>query len=97
MLSREITRKKNGKSEKVESVLQKIEMGCFCSKDEVALEFGSFPRSTVSSVADGTNAFGGNLPEPPLLKEVNFAVISDDAELINDDEINQILEEDSDE
>ncbi|EAY12510.1 hypothetical protein TVAG_138890 [Trichomonas vaginalis G3] len=72
-------------------------MGCLCSKEESVLEFGNFPRMTVSSVADGNQILGQKYPEAPLLKEVNFAVISDDDNLINDEEINNILEEDSDE
>lgn len=74
-------------------------MGCLCSRDQIVLDYLNSPHATPTGIVDGKSIFGDRTPAPPLLKEVNFAVISDsdpDAD-IDDDEINNILEEDSDE
>ena len=75
-------------------------MGCLCSQEDINDDFARFPKVTGSSIVDGKHVFGTNVPAAPLLKEVNFAVISDsdpDDVDLDDDEINNILEEDSDE
>ena len=65
----------------------------------MSLEYAHFPKVTATSIIDGKMVFGTDVPAAPLLKEVNFAVITDsDPDVsIDDDEINNILEEDSDE
>ena len=73
-------------------------MGCLCSKDQMGYDFTNFPKVASSTIVDGSQISANDVPSQPLLKEVNFAVISDsdpDVDL-DDDEINNILEEDSD-